>query len=486
MSSLPGQAAEQDKPLNLLFVFTDQQRVHALGFWNTPGFKLDTAGDPALTPNLDRFARESLVLTHAVSSHPVCSPYRASFMTGQYSFKNRVHWNCTSQTEPMGNELPKDARCWSDVLKDKGYSLGYIGKWHLDSPRPPYVDCYNNRGKTKWNEWCSPDRRHGFDFWHSYGTFDHHMDPLYWPTDAPRDGFIRPGKWGPEHETDTAIAYIRNEGGAYRKADRPFALAISMNPPHTPYRQVPEKYVAQYEGKTWRDLINRDSIDVNADTPVVKGGKNDIKHYLAMVTGVDEQFGRLLKCLDDEGLARNTVVIFTSDHGNCLGAHGHATKNVHYDESLRVPFLCRLPARIAPRVDNLLFGAADVMPTFLGLLGFGSDVPVDVDGKDFSPLFLGRQMTRPSGALYLKPARGNPAYGERGVRTHRYTLVVSRQPDKPDKWILHDNESDPYQLEDIATASPDLAKTIYDQELVPLLKAYNDPWLGLSTGRPHP
>ena len=149
-------AAKSPAHPNLVIVFPDQMRGQAIG----------AAGeDPVVTPNLDAFAKESLYLPHAVSNYPVCSPFRAMLMTGQYPHASGVKNNCLSRTTPYNCELPRNARCWSDVLSDKDYSLGYIGKWHLDSPRPPYVDCKNNRGKDKWNEWCSPDRRHGFDFW---------------------------------------------------------------------------------------------------------------------------------------------------------------------------------------------------------------------------------------------------------------------------------------------------------------------------------
>jgi hypothetical protein len=93
-----------------------------------------------------------------------------------------------------------------------------------------------------WNEWCAPERRHGFDFWYSYGTMDEHLRPMYWTTDAPRDGAARVDAWGPEHEADVVIRYLENEGGAYRDPARPFALAVSFNPPHNPYKQVPERY----------------------------------------------------------------------------------------------------------------------------------------------------------------------------------------------------------------------------------------------------
>ena len=108
------------------------------------------------TPCLIIWLPEGVLFTNAVSSYPVSSPARAMLMTGMYPLHNKVVGNCNSQTAPYGVELPQEARCWSDVLKDMDYRTGYIGKWHLDSPYKPYVDTYNNHGKVAWNEWCPP------------------------------------------------------------------------------------------------------------------------------------------------------------------------------------------------------------------------------------------------------------------------------------------------------------------------------------------
>jgi arylsulfatase A-like enzyme len=250
-----------------------------------------------------------------------------------------------------------------------------------------------------------------------------------------------------------------------------------MNPPHTPYEQVPGKYVAHYAGKTWKELLNRPNVPRDAGSRVVTDARRQIGNYLAMVTGVDEQFGRILACLEETGLRDNTVVVFTSDHGNCIGSHNQATKNNPFDESLRIPFLVRSPGRIAPRVDNLLFGAADVMPTLLGLLGCEQRIPAAVEGTNFAPLFLGREMARPSAALYLNPGFPDPAGGERGVRTHRHTLVIDKRPGKPRTVSLYDNQSDPYQLHNLTDEQTELAARLEQEELAPLLRRIQDPWL---------
>lgn len=148
------QAQEKQTPPNLVFIMADQYRGDAMGC---------IGKEPVQTPSLDQLAAEGINFTNAVSSYPVSSPARGMLMTGMYPISSKVTGNCNSATAPYGVELPQDARCWSDVLKDQGYNTGYIGKWHLDAPYKPYVDTYNNRGKVAWNEWCPPERRHGFE-----------------------------------------------------------------------------------------------------------------------------------------------------------------------------------------------------------------------------------------------------------------------------------------------------------------------------------
>ncbi len=464
--------------------------------------------EPVRTPNLDRFATEGLVLEQACATYPTCSPYRAMLMSGKYLFSNRVIDNCKSSSTAYGVELQESDRCWSDVLKDQGYSLGYIGKWHLDAPQEPYINCANNKGAVKWNEWCPPHRRHGFDFWYSYGTYDDHTNPMYWSSNAARNEFHFVEQWGPEHEADQAIAYIRNEGGGYRDSDRPFALVVSMNPPHTPYHLVPSRYADQYRDLSIDELCSRPNIP----PPGTQWGdyyRAHISNYYAMITGVDEQFGRILQALDEAGMADNTIVLFTSDHGDCLGIHQQKTKNTYYEEAVRVPFIIRWPGYIPIRRDDLLLSAPDIYPTLLDLMGFRGNIPASIEGTSYAPLFRGEQQDRPISQLCMRVMVPQSGTGWRAVRTHTHTLVVIREPDtrarkssgKPwlrlqnmigTGWLksstqnpstcaseqvrLYDNKRDPYQLEECASRQPEIVAHL-TQELHNWLLQTSDPWL---------
>ncbi len=465
---------------NLLYVFPDQMRASLLGFMGE---------EPVMTPNLDKFASEGLVLTDAVSNAPVCSPYRAMFMTGRYPLSNGVVSNTTSRMAKVGMQLKEEEICWSDILKEKGYSTGYIGKWHLDFPYEPYIDCANNRGEPKWNEWCSPERRHGFDFWYSYNTYDYHMRPLYWSTNAKRDSFHYVDQWGPEHEADMAIKFLENEDGEYRDNSKPFALVVSMNPPHMPYNQLPERYVEMYNDKKEeiQELINSPSVPDTSD----RWGKYYRKHItnqLAMVTGIDEQFGRILEALKNEGLEENTIVIFTSDHGDNLGKHGKISKTNPYEESMNVPFIIRWPEKIKPRHDDLLLSVPDVYPTMLDLMGFGNDIPDVVEGTSFANYFMNGTGESPSSQLYFI-VRGNRlidntdnypenlAFDERGIRTHQYTLMINKISSDSIQTYLWDRKADPFQMNNLAEERPDLVEKLRLKELNPWLKKTKDPWL---------
>ncbi|MGW8267059.1 MAG: sulfatase family protein [Longimicrobiales bacterium] len=454
---------------NLLLVFPDQMRAQALGFLGE---------DPAITPTLDRFAAEGVAFTQAVSNYPVCSPYRGMMLTGLYPHANGVLANCNTNGAEHGYELRADARCWSDVLHDHGYFLGYIGKWHLDSPRRPYVDTSNNTADFAWNEWTPPDRRHGFDFWHAYGTYDNHDHPEYWTTHAAREERTRVDRWGPEHEADEAIRFIRNQGGEYRDPAKPWALVVSMNPPHMPYELVPDRYLAKYGDARPEDLINRENVNLEGDTPGARLARRHMKNYLAQVTGVDDQFGRILAALRDQGLDEDTIAVFTSDHGNCLGSHEEVSKNVHYEESMRVPFLIRWPGKIEPRQDDLLLSTPDIFPTLLELMGLESQIPGEVEGTSRASILLDGTGDRPTSQLYLWVPYGEPGLGRRGVRTHRYTLSIEKTEDGVKEVILHDNLADPFQLENIADRRPDVVRHLIEAELDPWLERTGDPWLG--------
>ena len=459
------QAQEKQSSPNLIFIMADQWRGDALGCLGKEAVK---------TPHLDQLASEGVNFTNAISSYPVSSPARGMLMTGMYPVSSKVTGNCNSDTAPYGVELPESARCWSDVLKDQGYELGYIGKWHLDSPYQPYIE--TNKGKIAWNEWCPKERRHGFSHWIAYGTYDYHLKPMYWDTDASRDEFYFVDQWGPEYETDRAIDYIANRDNKLRDAGKPFALVVSMNPPHTGYELVPDKYKEIY-----RDV----DVETVCNSPIIapKGTKmgdfyrKSVLDYYACMTGVDEQVGRIIRQLKEQGLFDNTIVVFTSDHGDSMGMHEHIGKNIYYEEAMRIPMMISWPEKIAPRRDStLMIAFADLYPSLLSLMGFKDRIPAEVQTFDLSASILSPENTPEIVQPYYYLLPENLTTGYRGLRTKKYTFAVHATNGRTDEWILFDREQDPFQLNNIAPDQPALIKQ-FSNQLKDWLKKTNDPFM---------
>jgi arylsulfatase A-like enzyme len=395
---------------NILFVFGDQWRAQAAGY----------AGDPNVhTPNLDRFAAESLHFTHAVSNCPVCSPWRATLMTGQYPLTHGVFVNDV----PIRGDPPYLAECF----KGAGYDTAYIGKWHIDGHgRSAYIP---------------PQRRKGFDGWkvrectHEYNHsfyYAHGPERLWW------EGYDAIA------QTREAQAYIRD-----RHPERPFLLVLSWGPPHDPYHTAPGAF---------RQLYDPAALELRPNVPagIEAQARQWLAGYYAHCSALDRCFGELVRTLDEKGLAERTLVLFTSDHGDMLGSHGAKNKQRPWDESIRVPMLLRYPAlfgRDGRTIDTPIH-SPDLMPTLLGLAGL--PIPDTVEGKDWAPFLRGDKEAPDTAALIELPAcfhqyayhRGGRDW--RGLRTPRYTYVI----DHDGPWLLYDNERDPYQLNNVVHHPP--------------------------------
>ena len=391
---------------NLLFVFADQWRAQAFGY----------AGDPNVsTPNIDRFAVQSLNFTSAVSGCPVCSPYRASLMTGVYPNRHRMMVN--DQCLHRLYEGPFLAEC----LRDAGYRTAYIGKWHIDG--------------NGWNAFVPPKRRLGFEWWKGFETSHDYQASFYYFGDDPR-----PHRWegyDADAQTDEACRYLREEVD-----DNPFALFLSWGPPHEPFGTAPDQFEAIYDPQ-------KIHLPPNVPEAIADRARKELAGYYAHCSALDAAFGRLLDTLTATGHDRDTIVVFTSDHGDMLGSQGKFGKQKPWAESNRVPFLVRHPHGAGPGTDNSPIDAPDLMPTLLSLCG--APIPSTVQGKDFSRTIL---EGAPSGiedallSLYLPFNQWHYAYGGReyrGLYNARYTYARSLYG----PWLLYDNQADPGQLRNL-------------------------------------
>ena len=385
---------------NLLYIFADQMRATAMGCMHT---------ESVHSPHLDRLASQGLLFRNAVANVPVCTPSRASLITGRHALTCRCIFNDL--------RLPEDERSIADVLVREGYRTGYIGKWHLD-------------GISRHMFTPPGRRRHGFDdYWAAYNCNHNYFDCKFYLDDNPH--LQRAQGYDADVQTDQAIGFVE------RFVDEPFCLYLSWGPPHSPYRTVPQEYL---------DTYPPENIELR---PNVEGGdRAAIAGYYAHITALDRNVGRLMDALDRLCLADNTIVVFSSDHGDMLWAHGRIGKEYPYEESIGIPLIVRWPDRLpAGETTDALISIADYAPTFLGLMG--APVPDRMNGRDLSATLLGHSSAEQSSlfiAEHVYADQPPPSQPWRGVRTKRYTYARWLQGGT----LLFDNLQDPYQLRNLA------------------------------------
>lgn len=398
---------------NLIYVFADQWRAQDTGY---------AGNTDVITPNLDKLASQSVVFTHAVSNCPVCSPYRASLITGQYPLTTGVFLN-DIDFKPKGPTI-------AQVYKKAGYKTAYIGKWHLDgSDRSAFI----------------PREKHfGFDYWRAVGCVHDYNNSAYYG-DTP-EKLKWPG-YDAIAQTDGACNYIRRQ-----TKTEPFILFLSWGPPHDPYHTAPEKYRELYKNK-------RLKLRPNIPGQFYEKAQKDLAGYYSHITALDDCLGQIVKTLKETDLDENTILVFTSDHGDMLFSQGWEKKQKPWDESILIPLIIHCPTILGTegRKIDVPISVPDMMPTLLGLSGLS--VPDSVEGTDFSDVVKGVKLPSDNVALIMCPSpfgqyvrgQSHPRFGPtwaggreyRGVRTKRYTYV--RDLNGP--WLLYDNEKDPYQLD---------------------------------------
>ena len=392
------------KPPNVLFVFADQWRAAATGY----------AGDPNVkTPNLDRLESRSINFINAISSCPVCTPFRASLMTGQRPTTHGLFLNDA--------HLSDDAVTIAKVLAAAGYDTGYIGKWHL-----------NGRGRL---HYIPPANRQGFVYWRAMECTHDYFHSLYF-----QDEDTTPRLW-PDYDASAQAADAERFIREHAHGSRPFVLFLSWGPPHNPYEAAPAEFRKLYQPSVIK-------LRPNVPASLASRTRGELAGYYAHCTALDQSVGRLWQTLIDLQIERDTILVFTSDHGDMLGSHGLERKQKPWDESLRVPMLWHYPALLgeAGRRLDAVIGSEDLMPTLLGLCGIA--IPKSVEGLDYASYMRGGKSPNPENAALISCVapfgEWSRDYGGRefrGVRTARFTYVR----DLSGPWLLYDNQIDPYQ-----------------------------------------
>jgi arylsulfatase A-like enzyme len=422
----------EDKPRkpNIVFVFADQHRNCS---W--PG-----GGDPQVKmPNLETLAKDGVTFNHCISNHPLCSPYRASLLTGRYQQATGIANNVGN-----GEGLRPTEVTIADVLKKAGYATGYVGKWHL-YPRA-------QQGAV-----VPPGpHRHGFDWWRISYNFRQRYNTYYLDDDGKK--VVLPD-YAPKCQMGQVMEFVE------KNADRPFCVFLSWHPPHPPYKEAPKQFADLY---TADGIKLRGNVPKADDTP--RRRENHVE-YFAHVSAMDEEIGRLMKKLAALGIADNTIVCYSSDHGDMLGSFGLRNKNKPWEESINVPFVIRWPGGVpgGRRLDTL-FSTVDIAPTLLGLAGV--EVLPQMQGTDVSGILRGKQGPEPESAFIMGDMKSAAAEEEedaqaddaraqrlktkgaagewRGVRTRRHTFVrYGGRRGAQEPWLLYDNEKDPLQTHNL-------------------------------------
>jgi arylsulfatase A-like enzyme len=424
-------AADTPRP-NIVFLLADQLRASATGFGGDPNVR---------TPHLDRLAAAGLHFRNAVSVCPVCTPYRAALMTGRFPTTTGMFLNDLY--------LPDRERCLAEILREAGYSTGYIGKWHLDG-----------HGRESF---IPPERRQGFEYWKAAECDHDYNHSHYYAGDSPEKRFW--DGYDAFAQTRDAQQYIRN----HARSGRPFALFVAYGIPHYPHETAPARFQALYPPERIRFLPN---VPPEMQTPALR---REARGYYAHISALDECVGDILNTLAQTGIEQDTLVVFTSDHGEMLGSHGVpvTTKHLPWDESARVPFLLRYPrAHAAGRLVTTPLTTPDILPTLLRLAGLR--VPKNIEGRDLSSVVRRGRDLPDRAALFMNVApfaRRDLNREYRALRTDRFTYV--RALDGP--WLLFDNERDPFQLNNLLNqpqAAPLLRQL--DQRLRAELKRIRD------------
>ena len=448
-----GGAAPAKRP-NILFIFTDDHASRAISAYGSQINK---------TPNIDRIAREGMRFDRCLVTNSICGPSRACILTGKYSHKNGFFRN--------GNRFDGGQVTFPKILRKNGYATAMIGKWHLSSDPT------------------------GFDYWQVLRG----QGPYYNPNMKSIDGPVKHIGYTTDIITDLGLKWLK-EG---RGKDKPFMLMLQHKAPHRNWQPGP-KYLNMYDGETipepptlFDDYQGRASPASNQKMTVAKhltpndlkfrtprnltpeqlkvwnaayGPKNAafeaanltgkdlvrwkyqryIKDYLRCVASVDDNIGRVLNYLDDTGLAKNTIVIYSSDQGWYLGDHGWYDKRWMYEESLIMPFVVRWPGVIEAGTTNRdLISNVDFAETFLDMAGCRDQIPGDMQGRSILPILKGQTPADWRKSFYYHYYEFPGAHSvakHYGVRTERHKLIHYY---RVGEWELFDLESDPEEMKSV-------------------------------------
>lgn len=454
--SFGGGVGAAEKP-NILFIMSDDHAAHAIGAYGSRLASLDP------TPTLDRLANEGALLTNVYCTNSICTPSRATLMTGQYSHTNGV----TTLAGSIGEPQQHLAR----LIGEAGYETAMIGKWHLKK-EPAAFDYYAVLPGQGW--YFNPVfRTQGEQPW-------------------PKNTFSLPG-YDSNHSSDAITTLSLRWLKSRQHKDKPFFLMHHFKAPHDNFENA-ERYDWLYEDvaipepeSLWvrgehgpqdrprygtsvgkrnsrRNMGHHMHVDQQLEKEPYKreAYQRYLKKYLRCVRGVDDNVARLLEHLETTGELNNTVIIYTADQGFMLGEHDYIDKRWMYEESLRMPFIVRYPNAVqAGQEIDAMINNVDFAPTLLDLAD--AEVPEFMEGRSFKPIICGADPPAdwPEATYYRywmhMAHHDNPAHF--GIRTRDMKLIyfyglpldAPGAVDRPTDpyWELYDLRSDPHEMNNL-------------------------------------
>ena len=474
VTSLQAGAPEGGTRPNILHIMSDQQQ------WATIAGR-----SPCHTPHLNRLAEQGLLFDRSYTPSAVCCPARAMILSGSYHWHNGVY-NQVHSPPSVHRDMFPDVVLYSQRLRDAGYRLGYVGKWHASWTRSPLDFGFNEVAGVFG---CDPKILAGVDL-----NPDRVPQPkeklrmtphrkMRWPGSEP---FVMWGQtegpieaWHEHHTAECGIRMLRR----FAEGKQPWHLEVHFVAPHDPYLphsdylkrydahevKVPRSFEETFEGKpglhrresqTWGELTEDDY-------------RNSRAHYYAWVEQLDAQIGRLLDALDKTGQAQNTIVVFTTDHGDMVGAHRMWIKGwIPYEECYRVPMIIRWPGKIQPgsRTKHLV-QTHDLAHTYVAATG--AQALPHRDGRSLIPLFENPSRSDWRDEILGAYYGGEFLYTQRLLITDRYKYVFNGF----DIDEMYDLERDPEEMHNVAHAgdyrvqAADMQARLYD-----LMARFEDPY----------
>ena len=390
-------------------------------------------GCEVLAPNLERLQRAGTSFTNCFSNYPLCAPARGMLISGRWPSDTGVV-NNLSELKPSTSSL-------GAIFARGGYQTCYIGKWHLHGGPQETVDG-NDR-------YIPPGPgRHGFERMSVWTETNRHWDSVRHEEGS--GAAVRTSGYNATLMTDEALEFLSN-----RDRTRPFFLFLSLNPPHPPLDDAPPDYLDLYTG---RSLSMRQNVpeSMASGAQLVPAGahrnhvtmtlQEQLGQYYAHISAVDTEIGRLLTKLEETDALAETLIVYTSDHGDMLGSHGKLRKGAFFRESAQVPLVLAWPGKIAAGQENeMLIGLIDIYPTLLGLCGL--DVPDTARGEDLSTGILAKHRTSARYVVHFSTSQDDLYFrnGSRGLRTLRHLYFTDGKQE-----CLFDTSEDPFEMRDLA------------------------------------